>query len=120
LNAIFPGLKMWDTFACATAKKITYFIISIAELENVPPDAGVQKRATFFTLIVGLAGTGNRIRATCEASSSTNRSAIHYAMNLSVLLEGIFYMRVSAGQFQSKQLILIPCAKYRRLTYERS
>jgi hypothetical protein len=26
---------------------LTHFIISIAVLENVPPDAGVQKRATF-------------------------------------------------------------------------
>jgi hypothetical protein len=26
---------------------LTYFIISIAVLENVPPDAGLQKRATF-------------------------------------------------------------------------
>jgi hypothetical protein len=43
----FPGLKMWDTFACATAKNITHFIVSIAVLENVPPDAGLQKRATF-------------------------------------------------------------------------
>jgi hypothetical protein len=79
LNAVFPGLKMWDTFACATAKILTHFIISIAVLENVPPDAGLQKRATFSTLNVGLAGTGNRIRATCVASSGTNHSAIHYA-----------------------------------------
>jgi hypothetical protein len=43
----FPGLKMWDTFACSSAKKLTLFIISIAVLENVPPDAGLQKRATF-------------------------------------------------------------------------
>jgi hypothetical protein len=43
----FPGLKMWVTFACATAKFSTHFIISIAVLENVPPDAGLQKRATF-------------------------------------------------------------------------
>jgi hypothetical protein len=42
-----PGLKMWDTFACATAYFLTHFIISIAVLENVPPDAGLQKRATF-------------------------------------------------------------------------
>jgi hypothetical protein len=53
-----PGLKMWDTFACATANCLTHFIISIAVLENVPPDAGLQKRATFSTLNVGLAGTG--------------------------------------------------------------
>jgi hypothetical protein len=43
----FPGLKMWVTFACATAKNLTHFIISIAVLENVPPDAGLQKRVTF-------------------------------------------------------------------------
>jgi hypothetical protein len=34
-----PGLKMWDTFALATANFSTHFIISIAALENVPPDA---------------------------------------------------------------------------------
>jgi hypothetical protein len=43
----FPGLKMWDTFACATANLLTHFIISIAVLENVHPDTGLQKRATF-------------------------------------------------------------------------
>jgi hypothetical protein len=43
----FPGLKMWVTFACATANFLTHFIISIAVLENVPPEAGLQKRATF-------------------------------------------------------------------------
>jgi hypothetical protein len=42
----FPGLKMRETFA-ATAKILTYFIISIAVLKNVPLDAGLQKRATF-------------------------------------------------------------------------
>jgi hypothetical protein len=71
------GLKMWDTFALATVltlkldperplfkgaaqsvqpqvstdlgycKFVTHFIISIAELENVLPDAGLQKIATF-------------------------------------------------------------------------
>jgi hypothetical protein len=43
----FPGLKMWVTFACATAIFLSHFIISIAVLKNVPPDAGLQKRATF-------------------------------------------------------------------------
>jgi hypothetical protein len=43
----FPGLKMWVTFTCATAMFLTQFIISIAVLENVPPGAGLQKRATF-------------------------------------------------------------------------
>jgi hypothetical protein len=58
LNTVFPGLKMWDTFACATAIFLAHFIISIAVLENVPPDAGLQKRATFSTLTVGLPGPG--------------------------------------------------------------
>jgi hypothetical protein len=70
---------MWDTFGCATAIFLTHFIISIAVLENVPPDAGLQKRATFSTLNVGLARTGNQTRATCVASSGTNLLAIHYA-----------------------------------------
>jgi hypothetical protein len=43
----FPGLKMWITFACATAIFFTHYIITIAVLENVPPDAGLQKSATF-------------------------------------------------------------------------
>jgi hypothetical protein len=43
----FPGLKMLDTFAYATAVILTLFIISITVLENVFPDAGLQKRATF-------------------------------------------------------------------------
>jgi hypothetical protein len=60
-------------------KKLTHFIISIAVLENVPPNAGLHKRATFSTLNVGLAGTGNQTRATCVASSVASRSAIHYA-----------------------------------------
>jgi hypothetical protein len=49
LNAVFLVLKMWDTFACATAKILNPFIISIAVLQNVPPDAGLQKRATLST-----------------------------------------------------------------------
>jgi hypothetical protein len=73
LNAVFPGLKMWDTLACATAIFLTHFIISVAVLEDVPPDAGLQNRATISTLNVGLAGTGNRTRATCMASSGTTR-----------------------------------------------
>jgi hypothetical protein len=84
LNAIFPGLKMWDTFACANAKILTHFIISIAVLENVPPDAGLQKRAPFTTQ--GQARAGNRTRATCVASSGTNCSAIHYTNFLRIVL----------------------------------
>jgi hypothetical protein len=71
---------MWDTFTCATAIFLTHFIILIAVLEIVPPDAGLQKRATFSTLNIDLAGTGNQTRATCVASSGTIRSAIHYAL----------------------------------------
>jgi hypothetical protein len=42
----FSSLKMGVTFACITAKILTHFIILIAVLENVPPGAGLQKRAT--------------------------------------------------------------------------
>jgi hypothetical protein len=35
-------------------------MILIAVLENVPPEAGLQKRATFSTTNVGLDETGNR------------------------------------------------------------
>jgi hypothetical protein len=45
-----------NTFGFATAS-FNLFIISIAVLENVPPYAGLQKRANLSTLIVGLAGT---------------------------------------------------------------
>jgi hypothetical protein len=37
----FPGLSS------ATANFLTHFIILIAVLENVPPNTGLQKRATF-------------------------------------------------------------------------
>jgi hypothetical protein len=45
----FSGLKMWVTFACATANFLIHFLISIAVLENLPPDAGLQKNALFHT-----------------------------------------------------------------------
>jgi hypothetical protein len=68
-----------NTCAFVTAN-FNLFIVSIAVLENanVPPDQGLQKRANFSTLIVGLAGTGDQNRATCVAGSGANRSAIHY------------------------------------------
>jgi hypothetical protein len=49
--------KSRNTFACATEIFLTHFIISIAVLENVPLDAELQKRVTFSTLNVGLAGS---------------------------------------------------------------
>jgi hypothetical protein len=69
---------------------------SIAVLENVPPDAGLLKRSTFSALNVGLAGTGNRTRATCVASSGTNRSAIHYALPPSTY--SVLYRKRGLGQ----------------------
>jgi hypothetical protein len=44
----------------------------------VSPDAGLQKRANFSTLIIGLARTRDQTQATCMAGSGNNRSAIHY------------------------------------------
>jgi hypothetical protein len=74
-----------------------HFFISIAVLENVLPDAGLQKRATFSTLNVGLDGTGNQTRSTCVASSGTNRSAIHYALWVTC-----FEMRQIAGMCRGR------------------
>jgi hypothetical protein len=45
----FPGLKMWDTFACATAIFLTFFVISIAVLKNVPLTQGYRKEPLFHT-----------------------------------------------------------------------
>jgi hypothetical protein len=75
------------------------FIISIAVLENVPPDAGLQKRATFSSLNVGLAGTGNRTWATCVASSGTNHPVIHYALDESYTPE---FLNRKLTVFQTK------------------
>jgi hypothetical protein len=41
LNAVFLGLKMWDTFASAAAIFLTHFVISIVVLVNVPPNVGL-------------------------------------------------------------------------------
>jgi hypothetical protein len=61
----------------ATAIFLSNYIVKLQCLQR-SPDAGLQKRATFSTKIVGLSGTGNQTRATCKAGSGTNRSAIHY------------------------------------------
>jgi hypothetical protein len=68
-------------------------IISIAALDNVPPDARLQKKSTISTLNFGLDGMGNRARFTCLASSGTIRSAIHYAslFSLSLFLIILFF-----------------------------
>jgi hypothetical protein len=74
--SVSPTSKSQQTLA--TAKLSTHFIISIAVLENVPLSR-VTEKSNFSTLNVGLAGTGNRTRATCMAGSVSRRSAIHYA-----------------------------------------
>jgi hypothetical protein len=107
LNAVFPGLKMWDTFALdcfdlkvrpgtpatnpglhrqsdlkspQTTCYCNFFIqlySAIAVLATCPRAQGYKSH--FSTLKVGLAGTGNRTQATCLAGSVARRSAIHYA-----------------------------------------
>jgi hypothetical protein len=62
----------------------TYFSWVNTMKGSAPPDTGLQKRETFSTLNVGLAGTGNRSPDTCVASSSTNHSAIHLTLFRSV------------------------------------
>jgi hypothetical protein len=59
-----------------------YYNLNCSAWECAP--WGFQKRATFSTLNVGLAGTGNQTRATCVASSGNNRWAIHYTLNITV------------------------------------
>jgi hypothetical protein len=100
LNAVFPGLKMWDTFAfnCFDLKvrpgtgvqphdstdylNLQFFLsnctVQLQCLQRAPRHRVTEKRH-FSTLNVGLAGTGNRTQATCLAGSVSRRSAIHYA-----------------------------------------
>jgi hypothetical protein len=63
----------------------------------VPPGAGLQKRANFSTLIVGLAGTENRTRDTCVAGSGKNRSAIHYKLALSCFIPEYYIFQVASN-----------------------
>jgi hypothetical protein len=78
----FPGLKMWVTFACATANFLTHFIISIAVLENVPLTQGYRKEPLFHTKRrYGRDRESNP--GPCLAGSVTRRSAIHYAYRTS-------------------------------------
>jgi hypothetical protein len=101
-----------NTFACATAKIVTHFIISIAVLKNVRPGAGLQKRATFSTLNVGLARTGNWTRATYVASSVARRSAIHYALTSTLfalvsILSGICFSHFLQSRRPQRPFILV-------------
>jgi hypothetical protein len=50
----------------------------------VPPDAGLQIKANFYTLIVGLAGTGDQTRATWVARSRLPDYAIQYDLQSNV------------------------------------
>jgi hypothetical protein len=61
-----------NTFAFATAIFFYQTIQCNCSACNVPPDTGLQKRATFSTLIIGLARTGNRTRANCVAGSGAS------------------------------------------------
>jgi hypothetical protein len=69
----------------ATLKIINPFYNLNCSAWERTPDAGLQKRATFSTLNIGLAGTGNQTRATCVASSVVTRSAIHYTYIIPLL-----------------------------------
>jgi hypothetical protein len=44
----------WVNFFYSCASKLTHFIISLAVLENLTPDAGLHKIATFSTLDIGI------------------------------------------------------------------
>jgi hypothetical protein len=109
LNAVFPGLKMWDTFAfdcfrlegrprtpgltnnpgqhrqsnLKSPQTTCYYNIFIQLYSAIAVSACAGRRVTekchFSTLNVGLAGTGNQTQATCLAGSVSRRSEIHYA-----------------------------------------
>jgi hypothetical protein len=52
-----PDLKMREHLCFCYHANFNLFIISITLLDNKPPDAGLQKRANFSSLIVCPAGT---------------------------------------------------------------
>jgi hypothetical protein len=88
-----PGLKICDT-------------IRLHDCKFVIPFYNLNCSATFSTLNVGRAGTGNQTRATCVASSGTNRSAIHYAtgfLSCSHLEEGSHTIRSKQGGVRGSQ-----------------
>jgi hypothetical protein len=80
---------------------------------NVPPDAGIQKRANFSTIIVGLSGTGDQTRASKVAGSGTNRSAIHYDSFPAGYNSLVEYRPSSGGNVSlvngQTDRILVPC-----------
>jgi hypothetical protein len=82
------ALRCGNTFAFLL-QIVILNIISIAELENVPPTQDLQKRATFSTPIIGLAETGDQTRATCVAGSVARRSAIHYDHKLYAFIHAL-------------------------------
>jgi hypothetical protein len=61
----------------ATVKNLTHYIISIAVLENVPPDTGLQNRDIFSTLNIGLAGTGNWTLASHQRGKQRRKTLSH-------------------------------------------
>jgi hypothetical protein len=82
-------------------------IISIEVLENVfLPDARLQKRASFSTLIVGPAMTGDRTWTTCVAGSGASRSAaILYNLPHLCFKQYFFHWaNVTVGKFLSGQM----------------
>jgi hypothetical protein len=62
----------------ATAIFLSNYTVQLQCLQRAP-GRRVTEKSPFSTLNVGLAGTGNRIQATCLAGSVSRHSAIHYA-----------------------------------------
>jgi hypothetical protein len=91
-----------NTFPFTTAN----FRISIAVLKNVPPDAGLQQRANFFTLTVGLAGTGDQTLATQwqAAAITAQPSTIRFHLSMRTTLS-----RLTLSRFKSFPKISNSC-----------
>jgi hypothetical protein len=103
-----------NTFAFATA----FFYITVqcnCGACNVPPDAGLQKRANSSTLIVGLAGTGDRARATCVSGIGNNCSAIYYDTVMISFLpqhEICLHFYTTAAAVSSSSVLLHACCLF--------
>jgi hypothetical protein len=93
------ALRCGSTFAFATAFFFIHLYSSVCSACNVPPDAGLQKKANFSELIER---TGDQTRAICGAGSDNNRSAIHYD---------------SIDWFTYPPLLIIHTTKFRKTLY---
>jgi hypothetical protein len=101
-----PVLKMREHLCFCFCIFLIQLYSAIASACNFPPNAGLEKRANFSTLNIGLSGSGDRTRVTCGAGSGDNCSAINYD-SLGSSFQGLWISRFREGQTAApSQLIL--------------